>query len=268
MSGRQIFRKSSLEKMTTPEDLDELLQVNSARTWLLLAAMILLLAGLVIWGVMGTISQDMTGFGIIKAGELPRDILTSCPGQVDSVFGKTGDLVEQGQKLMKIVMLEEKLDTTIFSPFKGEITGLNVKEGDYVQTGSTVLEMQRISDHLVNPPEVIFFISGQEVAKLIKGMVIRLETDKGDIPPEALKGTITFIADYPASKTALQAYFPDEDKLSQLKKNDLYEVRASLRSFDNGGTTDEKEILRSMNGSFCRVVVTVARKSPVAYILN
>jgi hypothetical protein len=32
MFGRQIFKKSTLQKMTSPEDLDELLQVNSARS--------------------------------------------------------------------------------------------------------------------------------------------------------------------------------------------------------------------------------------------
>lgn len=252
MAGREIFRRTSLEKMTTPEDLDELLQVNSARTWLLLVAIAALLAGMVIWGFLGTISQDVTGFGIIKVQELPRDILTDCPGQVDSVFCETGDLVEQDQKLMKILMLEDKSQTMIFSPFKGEITSLNVKEGDFVPTGSPVLEMVRFTDSRISSPEVIFFVPGQEVAKLKKGMVVRLETDKGGIPPEGLKGTITFIADYPASKTAIQTYFPDEDNVSQLKKNDLYEVRASLMSFDHVGTADKKEILRSMNGSSCR----------------
>lgn len=268
MAGREIFRKTSLDKMTTPEDLDELLQVNSVSNWLLLVAIIILLAGFVIWSFFGTISQDVDGFGIIKVQELPRDILADCPGQVDSVLCKTGDLVEENQKLMTVVILGEKSHTNVFSPFIGVITGLNVKEGDYVQTGSAVMELMRFSGSLASPPEVIFFIPGREAALLRKGMTVMLKTDRGGIPPEILKGTITFIADYPASKSAIQTYFTDVGRGNQLNMNEPYEARAALRPHDLKGVTDEKEILRSINGSFCRVVITVARKRPVDYILN
>jgi len=143
-----------------------------------------------------------------------------------------------------------------------------VKEGDYVQTGTAVMKVMRISGSPTGPPEVIFFIPGQDATRLRKGMTVRLETDKGGIPPEILKGNITFIAAYPASKTAIQTYFTDVDFESQLNMNDAYEARAVLEPFDLKGVADEKETFRSMNGSFCRVVITVARKRPVDYILN
>jgi len=59
-------------------------------------------------------------------------------------------------------------------------------------------------------------------------MNANLEIDKGGVPPEFLKGTITFIADYPASRSAIQKYFPDEGRSLQLNNNNYYEVRASL----------------------------------------
>jgi len=166
MFGREIFRKSTLEKMTAPEDLDELLQVNSARTWLLFSAVSMVIVGMLVWGFFGSITQKVKGFGIIKTYELPREVLSNRSGQVDSVFCKTGDLVIRNHRLMKIYLLEEKNYAEIISPFNGKITSLNVKEGTYVKTGSPVLEMMRNQDSSSIIPEVIFFIQEQEIAKL------------------------------------------------------------------------------------------------------
>jgi HlyD family secretion protein len=69
MFGRQIFKKSTLQKMTSPEDLDELLQVNSTRTWLLFSAISMVIAGMLLWGFFGSITQNVKGFGIIKTLE-------------------------------------------------------------------------------------------------------------------------------------------------------------------------------------------------------
>lgn len=61
--------------MTSPEDLDELLQVNSARIWLLFSALSMVIVGILVWGFFGTITQEVKGFGIIKTHELPRKVV-------------------------------------------------------------------------------------------------------------------------------------------------------------------------------------------------
>jgi len=268
MFGREIFRKSTLEKMTAPEDLDELLQVNSARTWLFFSALIMVIACMLVWGFFGSITQKVKGFGIIKTHELPREVVASHSGQVDSVFCKTGDLVTRHHRLMKIYLLEEKNYAEISSPFNGKITSLNVKEGTYVKIGSPVLEMIRTQDSSSIIPEVIFFVQEQEISKLKIMMNAKLEIDKGGVPPEFLKGRITFIADYPASKSAIQKYFPDEDRSLQLNNNNYYEVRASLIIGTSGMSASVKETLYSLNGLSCCVLVTLARSSPITFLLN
>jgi len=121
MFGREIFRKSTLEKMTAPEDLDELLQVNSARTWLLFSAVSMVIVGMLVWGFFGSITQKVKGFGIIKTYELPREVLSNRSGQVDSVFCKTGDLVIRNHRLMKIYLLEEKTMLKLFLPLTAKL---------------------------------------------------------------------------------------------------------------------------------------------------
>jgi multidrug efflux pump subunit AcrA (membrane-fusion protein) len=268
MFGRDIFRKSTLEKMTAPEDLDELLQVNSARTWLLFSAVSFVIAGMLVWSFFGSITQKVVGFGIIKTHELPREVLVNQTGQIDSVFCKTGDIVILNDRLMKIYMLEEEKYADILSTFHGKITSLNVKEGTYVETGFPVLEIMKGQDNSAITPEVIFFVQEQDVAKLKTMMNASLEISKGGIPPEFLEGTITFIADYPASRSAIQKYFPDEGRAFKLSNNNYYEVRASLMINNSEMSASLKNTLYSLNGLTCRAVVTSASRRPVSYLLN
>jgi len=268
MFGREIFRKSTLQKMSAPEDLDELLQVNSARTWLLFSAISMVIAGMLVWGFFGSITQKVKGFGIIITHELPREVLASHAGQVDSVFCKTGDRVSRDQRLMKVYLLDEKTHAEIYSPFDGKITGMNVKEGSYVERGSSVLEMIRSQERSALAPEVVFFVPERDISNLKTEMIANLEIDKKSVSPEFLQWRITFIANYPASSSAIQMYFPGEVRYLNVSNNSYYEVRASLLMDASGLTDSRKEVLYSLNGLSCRAVVTSATRSPVEFLLN
>jgi hypothetical protein len=62
-----IFRKSALERLATPEELDELMQVTSPRTWLaLLALAVLLLAG-IIWSALTSVTTTVNAQGVVAS---------------------------------------------------------------------------------------------------------------------------------------------------------------------------------------------------------
>ena len=50
-----LFREKSLERLESPEKLNDYLRVTSPGVWLVLAAVIVLLAGVCIWGIFGRI---------------------------------------------------------------------------------------------------------------------------------------------------------------------------------------------------------------------
>jgi hypothetical protein len=267
MPERIIFRKKPLEKLNRPGDLDELLQVNSAHTWLLFGAISFILIGLLIWAFMGSISQRVNGFGIIKVHDLPIEILSNQTGQIDSVFVKTGDQVESGQKLMKIIQLESQKFNDLFSPFSGEITGFNVTEGDYIKAGSPVMEIRRIHNNTAIIPEVIFFVNEKDISKLKTGMDAFLKFEREIISPEFLKYRISFIAKFPASGNTMQKYIPIHPN-SHPNNERYYEVRALLISNVNELSSSDKEALMRLNGLTCGVTITVSKQTPATYFLN
>ena len=55
-----MFREKNLERLESPEKLNDYLRVTSPGVWLVMATIIVLLAGVCIWGVLGRIVEDGT----------------------------------------------------------------------------------------------------------------------------------------------------------------------------------------------------------------
>ena len=58
MESKQIFRKKSIERVSSPEKLDDYIKVTTPSVWIILAATVALLAGMIIWGVFGKIEVN------------------------------------------------------------------------------------------------------------------------------------------------------------------------------------------------------------------
>lgn len=65
-----IFREKSLKRVTSPEDLGDYLHVTSPTVWMLLAAIILLLLGVLAWSATANIDSIATGTAQVEAGSM------------------------------------------------------------------------------------------------------------------------------------------------------------------------------------------------------
>lgn len=64
----KIFRKKSLEKIKSPEALDDYIQVTNPGIWILLISVTVLLAGACIWGIFGRIDSTVPAAVHIENG--------------------------------------------------------------------------------------------------------------------------------------------------------------------------------------------------------
>ena len=53
-----LFRKKSIDRVSSPEQLNDYIRVTTPSVWLVLLAVILLLIGLLIWSIFGTVSVN------------------------------------------------------------------------------------------------------------------------------------------------------------------------------------------------------------------
>lgn len=92
-----IFRKVALERLSSPEQLDQLLQVTHPKGWLALTAVGAILAAAITWGFVGTIPTEAQGEGILLRQGGVSDLVTLGQGQVEEVRLAVGDEVRKGQ---------------------------------------------------------------------------------------------------------------------------------------------------------------------------
>ena len=55
MEGKSIFREKSLERVTSPEQLNDYIRVTTPSVWIILAATLILIIGTLVWAVFGKI---------------------------------------------------------------------------------------------------------------------------------------------------------------------------------------------------------------------
>ncbi len=70
-----IFRKSSLEKISSPEQLNEYVKVTNGGIWLLLIALFALIISVGIWAVIGTIPETVKIKGIAYEGATAEQMI-------------------------------------------------------------------------------------------------------------------------------------------------------------------------------------------------
>lgn len=69
MNG-QLFRKSSMERISSPEQLNEYVRVSSLGVWMVLLAVVILLAGVCVWGIFGHLDTRLDSAGMCEDGLL------------------------------------------------------------------------------------------------------------------------------------------------------------------------------------------------------
>ena len=66
--GGSIFNAKATEKLRSPDDLDKYLRVTNPAVWVILAACVALLAGLLSWGIFGAVTTSVSTTGVCLEG--------------------------------------------------------------------------------------------------------------------------------------------------------------------------------------------------------
>ncbi|HEX3126401.1 MAG TPA: NHLP bacteriocin system secretion protein [Thermoanaerobaculia bacterium] len=97
-----IFRKVALERLSSPEQLDQLLQVTNPRGWLALGALGALLLASLTWAVFGSIPTEAGGEGILLRQGGVTSLVSAEQGQVEELLVSVGDVIAKGQVVARV----------------------------------------------------------------------------------------------------------------------------------------------------------------------
>ena len=61
----ELFRKKSMDRINSPDELNDYIRVTSPSVWLVLLACVVILVGALVWGSIGTVEEE-TADGTLK----------------------------------------------------------------------------------------------------------------------------------------------------------------------------------------------------------
>ncbi len=67
--NEKLFRKSSIDRVNSPEQLNDYIRVANPGVWIILLSVVALLVGVVIWGVFGTIETKVETVLVVENGK-------------------------------------------------------------------------------------------------------------------------------------------------------------------------------------------------------
>ncbi len=70
MQGNKLFRQESIDRMQSPDKVDEYIRVSTPKAWILALALLLIVAGVLVWGFTGSIPKTVSVNGVLFRGEL------------------------------------------------------------------------------------------------------------------------------------------------------------------------------------------------------
>jgi HlyD family secretion protein len=102
--GRQIFRQESLDRLSSPEELDRLFTVVGIRAWIPLAALGFLLVTAIVWSIFGRIPETADGAGVLINPGNVRVLQAPLRfgGQIVDLRVRSGQVVEKGAILAEL----------------------------------------------------------------------------------------------------------------------------------------------------------------------
>ena len=101
-----LFRQKSLERLSSPERLDQLMHVVSPKSWLPLLSLGSLVVVAGIWSVKGRIPITIEGRGVLIYPSKVVTIQSKSSGQLSSLNVQVGEVVKKGQILGTINQVE------------------------------------------------------------------------------------------------------------------------------------------------------------------
>lgn len=157
MAENSVFRKKSLERISSPEQLNDYIRVSSPGIWILLAAVIILLIGIGVWGVFGTMETRVPVCAVSNGSE------TWCYIREEDKSGLVENMIVEIEGKRSLLGEISTLPKPVDSDFPEYALHVgNLKAGEWVYTAKLFVRLPegiydaKIITEEVNPLSFVF----------------------------------------------------------------------------------------------------------------
>lgn len=197
---RSVYRKVSLERLSSPEQLDSLVQVTNIHSWLGLLAIIVLLAMAVSWAVLGVIPIQISSPALILEGDGILPITAVAEGKLSAWHVQPGDSVAEGQLIAELLPTAVDTAVALYSPNAGQLLEFKTDVGHAITFGQPVATL--VTEATADQAQyAILYMPYDTVGSLAPNMAVTLTPRDSQYAP--VQGTVQSIGRFPVSATSI-----------------------------------------------------------------
>jgi hypothetical protein len=257
---RQIYRQEALERMGSPEQLDQLMAVTGPRGWIALAGVGLVLLVAVLWSVLGQVATTVEGHGtLVRLGGV-KPVPAPVTGEVAAVLVRVGQDVQQGAEVLRLIpegVLSPQRVVTVRSPIDGKVLDVAAFEGDVVQEQAILLTVESSR----YPLEAVVYLPAADGHRVQEGQEARVLLATAEQRTSThLRGRVRVAGKFPASRTGMtRSAYQGDWSAGQATLGPMLEVVVAPA----GGKWPSE----LYSGIPCQTEITVDRQRPIQLAL-
>lgn len=267
-----VFRKSSIEKLSNPEQLDRAITVSSPMSWLALIGIFVIIVAVVIWSIFGTMPTTVSVSGVITS---PNDVCAACSdvsGIVSDLNKNAGDKVEIGDALATIRSSDGK-ETIIKAKEKGVISQVLVQPDQAVMTGT---ELYRITPSFTDKQLIVCYVPSAYAGQLKNGMKVKLYPTSVDTQKAGhMEAEIVSVGEFSADATNMSFVLGSGNYVAEqfLAQGPVVEIVCKIRedsSTKSGywwSSKKGKNVVLT-NGTFVTAKVVTDESAPITKLIG
>ena len=301
-----LFRKVALDKMSSPDQLDQLITITSPRGWIALVTIGMLLLAAILWGIFGSIVMKVNATGMLLTPGGITNIVHTADGQITEIYVAPGSIVHAGQviaaisqpsitadierlrgetaltqnqpdnagRLVQQKQLQQQLAqaSQVISAVSGQVVEVKAAKGDFLRAGTPLVSIKTGEEG--GKLAAVLYVSAEEGKKLTPGM--ELHISPSTVRSEEygfLVGKITSVSEYPVTTEKMQQVLGSKELVQKFSKDPNgapIEVRAELIPDKTASgylwTSLTGPSQKILGGTVCSASVVVKRQRPITMV--
>ena len=105
-----IFRKAALDALSTPEQLNQPLQLLRPTQWLLLTSLGLFSLTILTWSIFGRIPVRISGKGVLIKPNSLTVVQSETSGQISELTANVGDCIEEDSLMARVDPVSQEIE--------------------------------------------------------------------------------------------------------------------------------------------------------------
>ena len=206
-----LFRAKALDRLSSPDQLDQLVRITSPESWLAFIALAAVIVAALVWGGAGSVPRTVAGQAILTEPGGITNVPATAAGLVTGLDVDPGQVISAGEVVARIQPAGDAgtphvgtpgatSTIPIRSPRDGRVVELLASPGDIVNIGDLIISLESDDDEIV----AYVYVPDGPGKQIDPGMRVQLSPSSVDSAQYGyLIGTVERVSEYPVTERGL-----------------------------------------------------------------